>query len=92
MNFNLDKQELKAFNIFKKQCEEELLKYQKETYTGSEREEYYKKQTQDWTVPYTGAIGGLFTFEFTPTYLGNKVVVKCCHPKKEKDLTNYDAW
>lgn len=92
MKFELDQQELEAFKEFKKECEDELVLWQKNKYTGADREEHYRRLTQDWTVPYTGAIGGLFTFEFSPTTLGSKVVVKCSHPKKEKNITNYDSW
>lgn len=40
----------------------------------------------------TGAIGGQFTYSFTPTNLGTVVKVECGITKEQLDLTDYDAW
>ena len=40
---------------------------------------------------YVGAIGGAYTFCFTPTGLGDMVVVKCADGT-ELDLTEYEYW
>lgn len=40
----------------------------------------------------TGAIGGRFTFRFTPTGLGVITVVIDGVTEKELDLTDYDNW
>lgn len=40
---------------------------------------------------YAGAIGGAYTYRFTPTSLGTVVKVKCdCG--EEIDVTDYDNW
>jgi hypothetical protein len=54
-------------------------------------------QNEDGTVvPYLGAIGGGFTYEFTPTGLGEVCKVYFCKdmPKYEAviDLTDYESW
>lgn len=41
---------------------------------------------------YCGAIGGRFTYCFTPTSLGTAVSVKDSLDKDEIDLTNYNDW
>jgi hypothetical protein len=40
----------------------------------------------------TGAIGGRFTYSFTPTSLGTIVKVHDELTKQELDLTDYDCW
>lgn len=40
---------------------------------------------------YVGAIGGAYTFCFTPTGLGDMIEVKCADGTK-LDLTDYDLW
>jgi len=41
---------------------------------------------------YTGAIGGRYTYKFTPTGLGVIVVVKDFITKKEINLTDFENW
>lgn len=41
-------------------------------------------------IPYLGAIGGLLTFQFTPTSLGT--VVKVTAGNHVLDLTDYESW
>jgi len=41
--------------------------------------------------PYTGAIGGGLTYEFTPTDMGVVTKVRYFNGK-ELDLTDYDSW
>lgn len=41
---------------------------------------------------YTGAIGGRFTYEFTPTSLGIVIKVRDSMDKDEIDLTDYNMW
>ena len=58
-------------------------------------EEY--KKFQEWKSQkdpkvYTGAIGGRFTFHFTPTSLGCIVKVSDSVDKDEIDLTDYESW
>lgn len=41
--------------------------------------------------PYMGAIGGAFTYEFTPTSLGTVNIVRCAC-KDKIDVSDYDSW
>ncbi len=43
------------------------------------------------TMKYFGAIGGRYTYSFTPTSLGVVFTVECSCGEK-KDLTEYDSW
>jgi hypothetical protein len=62
---------------------------------GLSQNEYYKLiewlKTKDLSK-YTGAIGGRFTYSFTPTSLG--IVIKAMDnlENNEIDLTDYDVW
>jgi hypothetical protein len=62
---------------------------------GLSQNEYYKLiewlKTKDLSK-YTGAIGGRFTYSFTPTSLG--IVIKAMDnlENNEIDLTDYDMW
>lgn len=38
------------------------------------------------------AVGGMFSYEFTPTSVGVAVVVKCNVCNDRLDATNYDSW
>ena len=46
---------------------------------------------KDLTI-YTGAIGGRFTYQFTPTSIGVVVRVIDNIDKTEIDLSEYDEW
>lgn len=59
-------------------------------------EEQQTKLTE-WTLTkdmeaYTGAIGGRFTYSFTPTNLGTVVKVKDELDGTKIDLSDYDSW
>jgi len=58
--------------------------------------EEQEKELLSWMenheVVYEGAIGGRYTYKFTPTSLGVIAKVKDCITKTEIDLTDYDAW
>jgi len=41
---------------------------------------------------YTGAIGGRFTYSFTPTSIGMIVIVEDCITKQGIDLTDYEGF
>jgi hypothetical protein len=49
------------------------------------------KKAKDYSI-YTGAIGGRFTYEFTPTSLGVVVKVSDAVDKTSIDLTEYENW
>jgi len=39
-----------------------------------------------------GAIGGGIQYRFTPTSIGNTVVVSCTICKREQNITDFDNW
>ncbi len=41
---------------------------------------------------YTGAIGGRYTYTFTPTSVGMIVNVIDCVTKEKLDISNYEDW
>ena len=49
-------------------------------------------QCWDDGYPYTGAIGGGLTYEFTPTSLGLVTKVKYGLSEEEIDLSDYENW
>lgn len=51
----------------------------------------YKEWRKNKEEVYVGAIGGAYTICFTPTGLGDIVVVKCADGT-EIDLTDYELW
>ena len=70
--------------------------YEKKTFDLSVEQH---KKYDEWRIEknktkgevYVGAIGGAYTFCFTPTGLGNMVEVKCADGTK-LDLTDSDLW
>lgn len=36
--------------------------------------------------------GSTYRYIFTPTGIGDKVVIKCVRCKKKKDISDYDSW
>ena len=54
-------------------------------------DEWRKEKNKTKGEVYVGAIGGAYTFCFTPTGLGDMVVVQCADGTK-LDLTDYDLW
>ena len=56
-----------------------------------EQMEKYDKWRKEKEEVYVGAIGGAYTFCFTPTGLGTMVEVKCADGTS-LDLTEYEYW
>jgi len=54
-------------------------------------DEWRKEKNKKEGEVYVGAIGGAYSFCFTPTGLGTMVVVKCADGT-ELDLTEYEYW
>ena len=54
-------------------------------------DEWRKEKNKTKGEVYVGAIGGAYTFCFTPTGLGDIVEVKCADGTK-LDLTDSDLW
>lgn len=53
--------------------------------------EFVGEDDQGRKIPYSGAIGGGLTFEFSPTSMGTVVKVKH-YSGPELDLTDYESW
>lgn len=60
-------------------------------------EEKQKQEIAEWkknhpcTVTVVGAIGGKYTYKFTPTGLGTVAVV-ACHCGAEINITDFNEW
>jgi len=66
------------------------------TYYLNEKEEksaneWIKKQEKKKKSPKT-AIGGRFSYRFTPTGIGTAVIIIDNLLKKEENITDYDCW
>ena len=93
INFTLSEKQEEQFKEFEKKCLGILLQKQIKVHKNTDEEKKYKILTIDWTVPYTGSIGGGITFHFTPTSLGTVIKVSCSYADIEEiDLTDYEAW
>ena len=93
MKFELTEEQQKKYKEFERKCQGLLLQKQIKVYKNTKEEKKYKMLTIDWTLPYTGAIGGGMTFHFTPTSLGTVITVSCSYVEIEDlDLSNYDVW
>ena len=66
--------------------------YEDKTFTLSANQyKKYDEWRKEKSEVYVGAIGGAYSFCFTPTGLGDMVVVKCADGT-ELDLTEYEYW
>lgn len=60
------------------------------TFKLSDQQTDKAKEWMEERKKYVGAIGGQFTFEITPTGLGQ--IIKLTDGEEILDLTNYDLW
>lgn len=63
--------------------------------TDSEREKvrsWIDQHQKDHPMKSTGAIGGRWTYMFTPTSIGVAKRISCCVCNEECDVTDYDQW
>jgi len=67
---------------------------QQSSYTITEKQQQRLEQwqAQHTSKQFTGAIGGRYTFSFTPTNKGTITKVKEIVSGEECDLTDYEAW
>jgi len=61
-------------------------------FTLSEEQNEKIKDFIDKNVKYSGAIGGQFTWSFTPTSLGTIIKITDHISKEVLDVSNYDEW
>lgn len=91
MKFELDAEQIKKLEAWRKAINAEGVAKQKKHYNGVAPHFAY---AASWEMgyPYTGAIGGGETFCFTETGLGTICVVKDATTNQEIDLTDYESW
>jgi len=49
------------------------------------------QEEHDCTIKGLGAIGGQYTYSFTPTNIGTVIKISCACGKEE-DITDYEDW
>ena len=89
MKFELNDAELKKFEEWEKEVYKKGVKLQKKT---MKRPDSFVEECWEDGYPYTGAIGGQFTFMITQTSLGPTLIVKDAITNEELNLTDYDMW
>lgn len=66
---------------------------EKEAATADQYRKEHNEKFHGGHVPYTGAIGGQFTYSFTPNSLGTIVQVHCyCGKEPARNVTDFDDW
>lgn len=86
--FEVTEDQQKKFKVWDEVCRKEILEKQKQEMT----EEEYVLKTCNGEHPYFGAIGGNYTWSFTPNSIGMGVSVTNNYLKESLDLTDYDSW
>lgn len=89
--FTIDGEQQKKLNAWLKEQYAKVVEAQK----GTDAERWHVTAEDDTVYPYFGAIGGELTYEFSPTGLGDILVVRFCKGSKweaEINLTDYDSW
>lgn len=92
MQFGLTEEQEKKLSIWVTEIRDKAIEKQKQEI--KETNEFYSTYKQCWELgfPYSGTIGGSLTYSFSPTSIGDVVVVKDSHTGEEIDLTEYDMW
>ncbi len=89
MQFSLTEKELQKLEEWKKEVYAKGIALQKEQYPEPEDHMVW---CWEEGFPYTGAIGGQFTYCFTPTSIGVTATVKDYITGEKIDLTDYSEW
>ena len=58
----------------------------------TEQQQAAVSEFMDVPTEYCGAIGGRYTFSFTPTAIGMVVEITDNVLKRQLDITDYDSW
>jgi hypothetical protein len=90
--FALTSEQVKQLSTWFKKVNSEAKQIQRSQYQREDAMHEYNILTNGGEDIYTGAIGGRFTYSFTPTSLGVVVKVRDAITGLEEDLTNYDHW
>ena len=92
MMFELSEKQLQKLEEWKRSQYKAGVAYQKLTIEKTDTFYECYKASWDDGYPYTGAIGGEFTYSFTPNSIGETVKVKNCITGDELNLTDYESW
>lgn len=92
MQFSLTPKEIEKYDIFKKEQYAKAVEKQKAEVPKDDP--FYDTYELCWGegYPYEGAIGGGFSFTFTPTSIGSITTVKYSLTGEELDITDYDSF
>lgn len=86
--FDLTESQKVKFDEWDKTCRKRILENQKQEMSADE----YELKTCNGEHPYFGAIGGNYTWSFTPNSIGTSVSVTNNYLKETLDITEYDSW
>lgn len=77
---------------FRKEYEVKAAEYQKTIIKHDDP--FYSSYEFCWenNMPYCGAVGGQFSYTFTPTSVGPAVVIRDNVTKEERNITDYSMW
>jgi hypothetical protein len=92
MNFSLTPEQKEKVNNWLKEQYVLAIEKQRQEITKSDSNYSFYEMCWDMGQPYTGAIGGGETYEFTPTSLGPIVKVRYSLTDNTIDVTDYDMW
>lgn len=93
MTFSLTPEQEARFSEWCKEVNQEAVnKQMRNAIDAGRKPDVFESQCWEDGEPYTGAIGGRFTFMFTPNSIGIGVRVKDAVTERELDLSEYDNW
>jgi hypothetical protein len=96
MSFSLDKDQQTKLSVWLNEQYNEIGELQLAENEKDPNKYPFVYRRDDGSIsPYFGAIGGELTYEFSPTGLGDVVIVTMCKGSKwerQINLTDYDSW
>lgn len=90
--FSLTPKEIEAYDAFKREQHAKAVEKQKSEV--SKDDPFIDMYESCWEsgYPYEGAVGGGFSFTFTPTSIGNFITIKYALTGDEMDITDLDSF
>jgi hypothetical protein len=88
MKWEISEEILEKIRVWHKEQDDIVLKRQRE----DKDAHGFQQALNEHDIPYYGAIGGELTYCFTPTSLGDILIVKHSGTKAELDVTPYHEW
>jgi hypothetical protein len=92
MKFELTESQQKKLEAWKTDVYHRGVELQKSTLNGEHPFRLEYEMSWELGYPYTGAIGGQFTYQFTPNSIGESVRVIDQVTGDHIDLTEYETW